>query len=205
MTDTKRITALFGGSFDPIHNGHVMLANYIAAYGVVDEVCVMVSPQNPLKADKRITDDRLRLEMAQAALHRMKNVFVSDFEFSLPRPSFTFDTLNALGKAFPDRLFIPLVGSDNWNNITKWYRAEEIIRDNGLIVYPRPGYPIDKEILAGKRELIEKVIFLTDAPVTEISSTYIRERLRRGDDLRGFIPESVAEFIKQHNIYLHRQ
>lgn len=201
MTKGKRITALFGGSFDPIHNGHVMLANYVAACGAVDDVAVMVSPRNPLKADRMLADDTLRLKMAQTAFRGMKNVLVSDFEFSLPRPSFTFHTLARLGETFPTRLFVPLIGSDNWNEIEKWYRPLDIIRSHGLLVYPRPGHPADKSILADKPELMEKVVFLNDAPVAEISSTYIRRRLRLGDDLRGFIPESVADFIFKHKIY----
>lgn len=199
---TVRRTAIFGGTFDPIHNGHIMLANYLASSGIVDDVWVMVSPLNPLKSGKDISDNHSRLQMARVALQNMPHIFVSDFELSLPTPTFTANTLRALSNEFPDRTFSLLIGSDNWLCLDKWKDTSYILSSHPLLVYPRPGYDFSKHTpQATLNALNPEITFLKEAPVAEISSSYIRSRLRQGDDLRGFLPESVASYIKTNNLY----
>ena len=121
---SKIRTAIFGGSFDPIHNGHIALARAVRDRGLADEVWFLITPLNPHKQGKQLTDENLRLQMAQLALAGEEALTASDFEFSLPRPSYTINTLDALEKAYPGREFLLLMGADNWYKIDKWYKSE---------------------------------------------------------------------------------
>ena len=132
----KRI-GLFGGSFNPIHLGHTALAAYICEQGLVDEVWLMVSPQNPLKQDLTLLDENERLHMARLAVAPYPMLKACDFEFTLPRPSYTYHTLQALREAYPDCTFSLIIGEDNWDNFHRWYRGEDIARETPIIVYPR--------------------------------------------------------------------
>ena len=132
----KRI-GLFGGSFNPVHLGHTALAAYVCEQGLVDEVWMMVSPQNPLKQNLELLDEQHRLAMMQLAVAPYPALKACDFEFHLPRPSYTYHTLQALRTAFPDNTFSLIIGEDNWENFHRWYRGEEILRETPVIVYPR--------------------------------------------------------------------
>ena len=132
----KRI-GIFGGSFNPVHLGHTALAAYICDKGLVDEVWLMVSPQNPLKQDLTLLDENERLHMARLAVAPYPMLKACDFEFTLPRPSYTYHTLQALRKAYPEHEFSIIIGEDNWNNFHRWYRGEDIARAATIIVYPR--------------------------------------------------------------------
>ena len=134
---SSRRVVIFGGSFDPIHVGHVSLAAEVCRQGLAAEVWFMVSPQNPHKQQSGLTDEDMRLEMVRLAIDGMPQFKASDFEFGLPRPSFTINTLSALEKAYPDTEFLLLIGSDNWEVFGKWYKADEILSRYGIIVYPR--------------------------------------------------------------------
>ena len=123
----KKRTALFGGSFDPIHNGHTSLAAQVLDNGLANEVWFMVSPMNPHKQGSRLTDEKQRLYMVRVATQNEPRFVACDFEFHLPRPSYTINTLNALVKKYPDREFVLLIGADNWEKIDKWYSYEEIL------------------------------------------------------------------------------
>lgn len=194
--------AIYGGTFDPIHNGHVMMANYVAHSGLLDEVWILVSPQNPLKRDARISDDATRLEMARIATRGLDRVRVSDFEMSLPRPSYTALTLQKLSESYPQHDFSLIIGSDNWLTFDRWRSPVEIASRHPIIVYPRPGYDARYHMPRILTEAgIATVSYLADAPVAEISSTFIRTRLSQGADMRGFIPESVARYITSHHLY----
>ena len=185
---------IYGGSFDPIHIGHAMVANFVAQCNVVDEVWIMVSRRNPLKLNDTYATDKQRLKMAEMVVAQCKNVKVSDFEMNLPTPSFTIDTLKELKNQFPNDSFKIIIGSDSLFNFHKWKNYEEILKDFGVIVYPRPGYP-----LHGKEE--NGMIFLNGAPEFGMSSSLIREYIKDGWNINYFVPVSVSTYIRKHNIY----
>ena len=161
--------AIFGGSFNPVHYGHVAIAKSVVESGLVDEVWLMVSPRNPLKKDSDLMPNRQRLQLARQAVKGIKGVKVSDFEMHLPKPSYTYLTLRRLRKAYPDVEFSLLIGGDNWLIFDKWKNAEEILRSTPIIIYPRKGSEIDVATLP------PNVTFL-DMPLYNISSTEIRAK-----------------------------
>lgn len=181
---------IFGGSFNPIHCGHLALARTVVAQHLADEVWLMVSPQNPLKANNDLWDETYRLALARCATADIDSVVVSDFEFHLPRPSYTYDTLCALREAYPQHTFTLLTGADNWAIFDRWRAHEAIRREFGLIIYPRPDYPIDTATLP-------EHVTLLDAPLYAISSTTIRQRLSRGEDISTMVPASILPLL--HN------
>lgn len=185
-------TAIFGGSFDPIHNGHIALARAVRDNGLANEVWFLITPLNPHKQGKQLTDENLRLQMAQAALADEEALTASDFEFSLPRPSYTINTLDALEKAYPNREFLLLMGADNWRKIDKWYKSDEILARFGIIVYPR-----DREEVP---PLPPQARWL-DSPLYDISSTEIRNTLAAGGDMSQWLHPDVMELINQKKLY----
>ncbi|MFA6873280.1 MAG: nicotinate (nicotinamide) nucleotide adenylyltransferase [Bacteroidaceae bacterium] len=185
----KKRIAVYGGSFNPIHIGHLALANYLCEWGEVDEVWFLISPQNPLKVIRDLLPEELRLDLVRAAIADYPRFKASDFEFHLPKPSFTYCTLKELKKKYPDFEFILLMGADNWLIIDQWRNYKEIIAENRILIYPRLGYSISESALPSTVRLI-------DAPVFEFSSSAIREALREGKDLRFFLPPSVYERLK---------
>ena len=189
----KRIkTIIFGGSFDPIHIGHVALAQEILSQNIAREVWFMVSPQNPHKQNNKLTDEATRLRMVQIALNSEPRFAASDFEFSLPRPSYTLNTLNALEAAYPDREFILLIGADNWRKFDTWYKGDEIVQRFGIVVYPR-----DNE---QKPPLRQGVIWL-NADLYNVSSTQIRDIIASGGDASELLPAGVQDYIIENNLY----
>lgn len=185
---------IYGGSFDPIHTGHAMVANFVAQCNVVDEVWIMVSRKNPLKPNLTVASDQSRLEMAKLVAHNCKNVKVSDLEMSMPVPSFTIDTLHELKKLFPQHNFKIIIGSDSFLDFNRWKDSERIIRDFGIIVYPRPNYHLPEIEPDG-------FIFLNGAPEFGISSSLIREYIKSGWNIDYFTPVEIAEYIKKNNLY----
>ena len=188
-------TAIFGGSFNPIHRGHIALADFVVQGGWTDEVWLLVSPQNPLKAAAGLLPEQLRLALAQQATGNYDRIKVSDFEFHLPRPSFTYKTLAALRESHPDRSFQILIGADNWLCFNRWARHEELLRDYELLVYPRLGYDIHTASLPPNVRFVP-------APLFPFSSTQLREMLLRGEDLSGILPQEIN---KTANISLLRE
>ena len=188
----KRRTVIFGGSFDPIHIGHVNLAAEVVRAGLASEVWFMVSPQNPHKKDCTLSDENLRLQMVNLAIKGNTHFKACDFEFGLPRPSYTYNTLTELGKHFPDREFLLLVGADNWEKFDKWYKGDEILKRHGLIVYPRGNEK--------KPALPEGVTWL-QAELYDISSTEIREAVANDGDFSTYVAPAVADFIREHGLY----
>lgn len=176
---------IFGGSFDPIHVGHVALARYALEHAALDEVWLMVSPRNPLKPAGTVASDADRLAMARLAVEDIPGVKVSDFEFSLPVPSYTWLTLTSLRDAYPDNSFRLIVGGDNWAHFDRWRNPDKILGGFGVIVYPRPG-----ESAGAARPGVE---ILEDAPQMDISSTEIRRLLR------DFSPQTVRSLGKMLN------
>lgn len=188
-------TAIFGGSFNPIHRGHIALADFVVQGGWTDEVWLLVSPQNPLKAAAGLLPEQLRLALAQQATENYDRIKVSDFEFHLPRPSFTYKTLVALRESHPDRSFQILIGADNWLCFDRWAHHEELLRDYELLVYPRQGYDIHTASLPPNVRFVP-------APLFPFSSTQLREMLLRGEDLSGILPQEIN---KTANISLLRE
>lgn len=185
---------VFSGSFDPIHCGHAMVANYIAQYTELDQVLLMPSPLNPLKCDALPADFRHRYEMCRIVARKCSGVKVSDFEKDMPLPSYTYKTLTALKSAFPDDEFKLIIGSDNWVDFEKWRDSEKIIDEFGVLVYLRPGFEV-------KGEESEKVRFLREAPQAHLSSTFIRSALAENKNMRYFLDPDVTDYIIENNLY----
>ena len=187
---------IFGGSFDPIHIGHAIIAQHVIGCGAVDRLWFMVSPVNPLKVDKeRNVADTDRLRMVEMVSRPMEGVETSAFEFTMPKPSYTIDTLNALQAKFPDDEFYLVIGGDNWEVFGKWRNSEEILAKYHILVYPRLGHEV--VIPEDLRDRVQ----LVDAPIIELSSTQIRERLRRGDSVRYYVPDEVFNYINRNHLY----
>ncbi|MBE6309583.1 MAG: nicotinate-nucleotide adenylyltransferase [Bacteroidales bacterium] len=186
---------ILGGSFNPIHIGHAILANYITQYTDIEQLWLMVSPQNPLKSEMPQSYDVHRLAMAELVASKCENVITSGFEFTLPKPSYTVDTLKALREKFPQHEFVLVIGADNWQNFDKWKDWQEILDKHNVMVYPRMGY----EIVISE-DLCERVIKI-DSPIIEISSTYIREQLENGKNMSFFLPKDVYCYIIKNDLY----
>ncbi len=186
---SKPKIGIFSGSFNPIHIGHLALANYLCEYEGLDEIWFMVSPQNPLKTQDELWSDELRLQLVGLSISDYPRFQVSDFECHLPRPSYSVHTLEKLREAYPEREFHFIIGSDNWARFDRWYQSERIIKENQIIIYPRPGFPVNEEELP-------ETVRLVHSPVFEISSTFIREALDAGKDVRYFLHPKVWEAIK---------
>ncbi len=193
MTKRKKV-ALFGGSFNPIHIGHLALANFICENKYVDELWFLLTPENPLKKSDNLVNEQLRLKMVELAIDSYSKFFVSDFEFQLPRPSYTINTLRALERKYPNYEFYWVLGADNWLIIDKWKDSDQIIKDFNLIIYPRMGYTIEENTLP------KNVVYI-NSPIIEVSSTFIRENIRKGKDMLYFLHPSVSGFIKQNSLY----
>jgi len=173
---------IFGGSFNPIHNGHIALAQAVLEQCHVDEVWLMVSPQNPLKlGDADLLDDNLRLEMAQKALEGIDGIKACDYEFHLPKPSYTWNTLQHLSADYPDHTFILLLGGDNWAHFQRWRHWQDILWHHDIIVYPRDNHP-----------------GTINVPLLDISSTDIRRRVRAGESIKGLVPDSIINDVKRN-------
>lgn len=186
---------IYGGSFNPIHNGHIALAEAFLRQAKLDEVWFMVSPQNPLKANTRLLDDKIRFKMVQKVLKHKRNLIACDYEFHLPKPSYTWDTLQRLSNDFPQHQFTLLIGSDNWTAFDRWYHHEDILQNYKIVIYPRLGDEI------GKNELPNSVSLL-NAEFIDISSTEIRERIANGKSIDHLVPAEIA--VEVTNAYSHQ-
>lgn len=175
---------IFSGSFNPVHIGHLALANYLCEYEGLDELWFLVSPHNPLKEEAGLMDDHLRLELVKLAIAGYPRFRASDFEFHLPRPSYTVYTLDRLRQTYPQHCFHLVIGSDNWALFPRWHQSERILAENFVLIYPRPGYPVDAASLP-------RNVKLATSPVFDISSTFIRRAMEEGRDIRYFLHPAV--------------
>lgn len=183
-------TGIYGGSFNPIHNGHLAIAREIRRRAALDEVWLMVSPQNPLKQVSDLLPDEQRLDMTRRAVEGEEGLVACDFEFHLPRPSYTWHTLTALSRDFPNREFVLLIGADNWAVFDRWYRGEDIVRQYEVVIYPREGSPVDAGTLPPNVRLVE-------TPLHDVSSTQVRQLIREGRDISPLVPESIRAMAEQ--------
>lgn len=186
---------IFSGSFNPVHIGHLILANYIVEFTEIEEVWFVVSPLSPLKSEKELSDERIRLKMVELALKKYTRMKASDFELSMPKPSYTIDTLNALKEKYPEHTFSLIIGADNWSYFENWKEHDKILENYNLKVYPRLGFRISiPDKLKTKVEAL-------DSPIIEVSSTFIRESIKVDKDIRAFLPDNVYEYIIENKLY----
>lgn len=182
---------IYGGTFNPIHNGHIALAETFLTQAGLDEVWLMVSPQNPFKVSDRLLDDRLRLEMARKALAGQSRIVASDYEFSLPKPSYTWDTLQHLSADYPHHRFTLLIGGDNWQSFDRWYHSEDILSHYPIVVFPRKDNDIDERSLPCNVRLLKSELI-------NVSSTEIRERVKNGMPVADLVPLPIVAEVQRH-------
>lgn len=184
---------LFFGSFNPIHHGHLIIANYIAMTSGLHEVWFIVSPQNPFKRPGGLLNENHRFHLVQLAIEGERTLRASNIEFKLPRPSYTINTLTYLQEKYPSHRFSIIMGSDGFSNLAKWKNAEQIIRNYPIIIYKRAGFDIPENPGAS--------ITVVDAPLLDISSTLIRYYIKSGMSLRYLVPDEVKEEIEKQGYY----
>ncbi len=188
-----RRVGLYFGSFNPVHMGHLMLAQYMVNFAGVDEVRLVVSPQNPFKQQSDLAKAEDRLAMARLATEGMQGISVSDIELTLPLPSYTIDTLDALRKEEPASRFVIIMGADNVAGLNKWKDAERLLSENEIIVYPREGWEIEAPENAR--------MSVVEAPRVEIASTTLRKWIAEGKSVDAFVPRAVCDYIAKNNLY----
>ena len=188
-----KIGLLFG-SFNPVHNGHVEIANYMVTSAGLDEVWFVISPQNPFKPAGLLAKDYHRLAMVEMAIENQKKLKASKIEFDLPKPSYTFNTLENLRTKFPENKFVMIMGSDLLKDFSKWKKPEEILRHHEIFIYPRQNSNM------GEFKKHAKIKFV-NAPLIEISSTAIRKSISEKKEVRKLVPEKVNEYITKMKFY----
>ncbi|MGK4566699.1 nicotinate (nicotinamide) nucleotide adenylyltransferase [Flavobacterium sp. 3HN19-14] len=187
---------LYFGTFNPVHVGHMIIANHIAEFSDLDKIWMVVTPHNPLKQKSTLLDDRHRLQMVFLATEDYTKIQPSDIEFNLPQPNYTINTLIHLKEKYPQHEFALIMGEDNLNSFRKWKNYDVILNDYDIYVYPRIGTSeVDAEF--ANHPKIHKV----DAPVIEISSTHIRESIRNKKNYMPLLPQKVWEYIDHNNFY----
>jgi nicotinate-nucleotide adenylyltransferase len=192
--NTKQKIGLFFGSFNPIHIGHLIIANIMAENTELNKVWFVVSPQNPFKPGKGLLHEFDRYDMVKAAIADHYKLEVSDVEFNLPKPSYTIHTLAYLTEKFPGKEFKVIIGEDNLENFAKWKNHEQILNQFGLYVYPRP-HVTNSDL---KRHPNVKMI---EAPLLDISATYIRHCIKDNKSFRYLVPEPVEQMIRLKHFY----
>lgn len=185
---------LFFGSFNPIHVGHLIIANYMATQTGLDKVWLVVSPQNPLKSKQSLAKDYDRLHLVRLAIEDNPLLDVSKIEFNLPKPSYTIDTLTYLKEAHPDKEFVLIMGGDNLGNLHKWKNYEVILKHYEIYVYKRPQYELGA--LAQHAS-----VHLFEAPLMQISASYIRKCIQNKHSIQYLVPERVFEYLDRTDMY----
>ena len=188
---------LYFGSFNPIHNGHLIIANHILNETAINKIWLVVSPQNPFKESGSLLNGYDRLHLVSKALENDNRLKASDIEFNLPKPSYTSTTLVYLKERYPLYEFSIIIGSDSFQNLSKWKNYESIINSYELIIYKRPGFEIVNNI--GAKVSIMK------APLLEISATYIRELVKKNKSIKYLVPESIEEEVQNNRFYVQKK
>lgn len=194
MSLRNKKAGLFFGSFNPIHIGHLIIANHMVEFSDLQEVWFIISPQNPFKKKHTLLNNHHRLMLVKTAIEDNPKLNVSDIEFGLPTPSYTVNTLAHLYEKYPQKEFALIMGSDNLVNLHKWKNYEEILKHHEIYVYPRPNTPVTK---FDKHKKIRKI----DAPLIEISSSFIRKSIKEKKNIRYMLPEKVYQYIKEMHFY----
>ncbi len=186
---------LYFGTFNPIHIGHMIIANHMAENSDLDQVWMVVTPHNPLKKKASLLDNYQRYEMVYLATEGFSKIHPSDIEFQLPQPSYTINTLVTIKEKFPKNDFSLIMGEDNLQNLHKWKNHEEIIKNHHIYVYPR--------VIENSRELSfsQEKIHKINAPIIEISSTYIRKSIKENINITPLLPQKVSQYIEHQNFY----
>ncbi len=185
-------TGIFPGSFNPVHIGHLALANYIAEYEGYDEIWFLITPQNPTKGEEDLIPQEMRLELVEQSIAGYEKFKTCTIEWELPRPVYTVNTLQKLRIAYPERVFELIIGADNWRTFHRWKDYQIILKNFQVLVYPRKG--LDKV------NYNHYNVRYCEAPMIEISSSFIRKSLKEGKDIRFFLPDGVYEKILSENI-----
>lgn len=181
---------IYGGSFNPIHTGHIALARHILKAARLDAIWFVVSPQNPFKVGSdSLIDDNLRLKLTKKALEHEEGIEASDVEFNLPKPSYMWHTLQHLSAQHPNAEFTLIIGADNWAAFDRWYHADDIRSHRKIIVYPREGYTLSPSDMPTGVSLVEM-------PLYPISSTMIRQRIANGESINGLVPKCIEEDVR---------
>jgi nicotinate-nucleotide adenylyltransferase len=188
------ITGLYFGSFNPIHIGHLAIANYMVEYSELDQMWFIVSPHNPLKEKKSLLKDYHRLEMVRLAVEEDDRFRASDIEFKLPTPSYTIDTLTYLEEKHPTREFQLVMGADGLRTFHKWKHADLIVEKYHRLIYPRPGTNIDTTAPIPNATVV-------DAPMMDISSSLIRKAIKEGKDVRHLVPDRAYRYMREMHFY----
>lgn len=189
---------LYFGTFNPIHIGHLIIANHIAEYTDLEQIWLVVTPHNPFKKKSSLLDDYHRLEMVHLATKNYPKLKPSDIEFKLPQPNYTVNTLAHLQEKFPKHEFSLIMGEDNLNSLQKWKNYEVLLQNHDLYVYPRISDEPKADLTA--LESFESKIHLVDAPIVEISSTFIRNSIKNKKNVAPLLSEQVAQYI-EHNLF----
>jgi nicotinate-nucleotide adenylyltransferase len=184
---------LYFGSFNPVHTGHLIIANHVAINTDLDQVWLVVSPQNPLKPQKNLLNEYQRKHLIDIAIEGEKKLKCSTVEFNLPKPSYTVDTLAYLKDKHPDYQFVIILGSDSYNNLSNWKNHEILLRDYEILIYKRPG--VENIVSKSNKTTI------LDAPLLEISSTRIRQMIKEKESIRYLVPDIVKEEIERSSYY----
>lgn len=187
-------TGLYFGSFNPIHIGHLIIANQILVNSDLEEIWFVISPHNPLKEKSSLLDDNHRLSLVKVAIDDNPDFKACDIEFKMPKPSYTIHTLLNLEEKYPNRKFCLIIGSDNLHSFEKWFNYEQILQNYQLYVYPRPNY-LDCPFKT------HPSVKWVDAPLIEISSSYIREAIKNNKSVKYLLPEKVLAYINEMHFY----
>jgi nicotinate-nucleotide adenylyltransferase len=194
---------LFFGTFNPIHVGHLVIANYMAQHSELDQVWLVVTPQNPLKQKTTLLPDFHRLMLVKEAIDDNPKLKASDVEFTLKKPNYTIHTLTHLMECYPQDEFALILGEDNLRTLHKWYNYEQLLENHKLYVYPRAMTEAETETEDVSNKLVrhKNVIFCHDVPIMNVSSTFIRNSIKAGKDVRYLLTEPVLKYIEEMNFY----
>ena len=184
---------LYFGSFNPVHVGHLIIANHVVCNTNLDQVWFVVSPQNPFKNPNSLLNEYQRLHLINIAIDGENKLKASNIEFKLPKPSYTIDTLTYLHEKYPNYTFVILMGSDGFQNLNKWKNYETLVKNYSIYIYRRPGFEITETFTATLKQL--------NAPLLDISSTRIRQLIKEKKSIRFLVPDAVKEEIEKNGYY----